>query len=138
MNTPNSILITSSVMLSAALSEIFARCDFAEIGQVKDHFEKVEVDGEKVKTDKVNGSFLTAQVRMPKGSAIMIGGDNYYPTTFAVKVDAFHLEGAKPEGGPATPKAATLSNAEILRAKLGRKAPDANGTTEIVAVNPEK
>lgn len=127
VNTPS--IITSSAALSVALHELFSRVDFAQIGMVKDHFEKVEVDGVKEKTENVTGQFLTAQVRMPKGTPITIGGDAYYPTTFAVKVDAFHLEGDKPEGGVAEPKAATLSNAEILRNKLAGK-----GTIAVQAV----
>lgn len=123
-------MITTSSDLSIALHSLFARVDFATIGAVKDHFEK---DENKEKTDKVVGQFLTAQVRMPKGTPITIGGDAYYPTTFAVKVDAFHLEGDKPEG-TVTARAASVNNAELLRAKLNKPAPDANGTIAVEAV----
>lgn len=131
-NTP--AIINTSAALTVALHELFSRVDFANIGQVKDHFEKVDDgSGQKVKTETVNGSFLTAQIRMPKGTPIMIEGEPFYPTTLAVKLDAFHLEGEKPTGGVAQPKAATLSNAEILRNKLRGK-PDANGTIAVEAV----
>lgn len=134
-------IITSAQELSTAIHELLGRCDFASIGQVKDHFEKVEgANGEKTKTDNVTGQFLTAQVRLPRGTPITIGGEQYYPTTLAVKIDAFHLEGDAPTTQASRPAAATVSNAELLKQRMqamqAKGAPA--GTTEVKAMPAQR
>lgn len=131
-------IITSPAELAMALHELLGRCDFASIGAVKDHFEKIE-DGKggKEKTENVTGQFLTAQIRLPKGTPITIGGEQYYPTTLAFKIDAFHLEGERPQAtATGRPAAATLSNAELLKQRMAatRAMGAPAGTTEIRAV----
>lgn len=115
--------ITTTSQLHIALAKVFENVDFDQIGQVKDHMKLSNPDdanSDKVPTGEV---FLTAQVRMPQGSALHIGGTDFYPNTLQVKIDGFKLSAQPGERAASTAKAAT-SNADALRQRLNIKPGD--------------
>lgn len=112
--------ITTAAGLHSALALIFADTDFDQIGQVKDHM-KETVEGDPSTKQPTGEVFLTAQLRMPQGSPLTIGGTDYYPNTLQVKIDGFKLS-TEPGKVSSTPRAAT-ANSEALRLKLNGHKP---------------
>jgi len=119
--------ITTLDGFRAAIAEVVDKTDFNLIGQVKDHM-KETVEGDPSSKVPTGESFLTVQTRMPQGSAIHIDGQDFYPNTLQIKLDAFKLKLEPGEKSASAPRAAT-ANAVALRQRLAGKGP-----THVVAV----
>lgn len=98
--------ISTRDQFNLVLASLLAVCDLSQVGQVKEHFEKVE--GEK--TENVTGMFITSQIRLPGITAATYDGTTWYTKHAALKLDLFHISESEfaTTQSNGKPKAATI------------------------------